>query len=188
MLFYLQMLSTDEERSKFEDLYHTYKNFMLSIAWRILQNQYDTEDAVHQAFVSLLENLKKIDEINTPKTKAYVAVIVENKSIDIIRKRQQLSDAELNETVYGIEIPLPGDNGLADALAKLPARYREVILLKFYFGYETDEIGKMFHIKTGSAQRLIWRAKDALRKEYEKNLCQDNPTKRDKKANKKKYL
>ena len=68
-----------------------------------------------------------------------------------------------------MDIPLPGDNGLADALAKLPARYREVLLLRFDNGFSTREIAKMMGTNEGNMQKLIWRAKEALRKQLDKD-------------------
>lgn len=167
MLIYLQMIETEEDRSKFEVIYNQYRLLMFSVANKILNNQYDAEDAVHQAFVSIIDNLDKIKEADCPETKSYVVIITERKAIDIIRSRKHLSREELIDAVHGIEIPLPGDNGLADAMAKLPARYREILLLRFDNGYSTKEIAKMLDMTEGSTQKLIWRAKEALRKELD---------------------
>ena len=142
---------------------------MFSVANRILKNEYDAEDAVHQAFVSIIDNLNKIGAVDCPETRSYVVIITENKAIDIIRSRKHLAGEELNDAIHGIEIPLPGDNGLADAMAKLPARYREVLLLRFDNGYNTKELAKMLGMTQGSVQKLIWRAKDALKKQLEKD-------------------
>ena len=49
MLIYLQMIDTPEERSKFELLYREYRGLMFHVANRILENDQDAEDAVHQA-------------------------------------------------------------------------------------------------------------------------------------------
>lgn len=53
---------------------------------------------------------------------------------------------EFWESTYGIEIPLPGDHGLADAMARLPAAYRDILLLRYYNGYSVREISSMLHI------------------------------------------
>ena len=169
MLIYLQMIESEEDKSKFIELYNQYRYLMFSVANRILKNEYDAEDAVHQAFVSIIDNLNKIGAVDCPETKSYVVIITENKAIDIIRSRKHLSGEELNDAVHGIDIPLPGDNGLADAMAKLPARYREVLLLRFDNGYSTKELAKMMGMTHGSVQKLIWRAKDALKKQLEKD-------------------
>ena len=167
MLIYLQMIESEEDKSKFEAIYNKYRQLMFVAANRILKNQYDAEDAVHQAFVSIIDNLSKVKEVNCPETRSYVVIITENKAIDIIRSRKRLAGEDLTETLPGMDIPLPGDNGLADALAKLPARYREVLLLRFDNGYSTKEIAKMMDMTEGSMQKLIWRAKDALRKQLD---------------------
>ena len=167
MLIYLQMIESEEDKSKFEAIYNKYRQLMFVAANRILKNQYDAEDAVHQAFVSIIDNLSTVKEVNCPETRSYVVIITENKAIDIIRSRKRLAGEDLTETLPGMDIPLPGDNGLADALAKLPARYREVLLLRFDNGYSTKEIAKMMDMTEGSMQKLIWRAKDALRKQLD---------------------
>lgn len=169
MLIYLQMIESEEDKSKFIELYNQYRYLMFSVANRILKNEYDAEDAVHQAFVSIIDNLNKIGAVDCPETRSYVVIITENKAIDIIRSRKHLAGEELNDAIHGIEIPLPGDNGLADAMAKLPARYREVLLLRFDNGYNTKELAKMLGMTQGSVQKLIWRAKDALKKQLEKD-------------------
>ena len=71
MIIYLQMIESDEDKSKFEQLYIMYKGLMFHVAMKILKNEFDAEDAVHQAFLSLIENLKKISDVKCPKTRAY---------------------------------------------------------------------------------------------------------------------
>lgn len=73
MIIYLQMIESDEDKSKFEQLYIMYKGLMFHVAMKILKNEFDAEDAVHQAFLSLIENLKKISDVKCPKTRAYPA-------------------------------------------------------------------------------------------------------------------
>ncbi len=63
MIIYLQMIESDEDKSKFEQLYIMYKGLMFHVAMKILKNEFDAEDAVHQAFLSLIENLKKISDV-----------------------------------------------------------------------------------------------------------------------------
>ena len=164
MLFYLQTLPTEQERRSFEALYLRYRGLMLSVARRFLPEQQDAEDAVHQAFLSILRNFHKISSVDCPETRAFVVIIVERKALDILRSRQKT--VPLEETELGVEVPLPGDSGLADALAKLPARYRQVLLLRFAYGYTTRELAKEFCMTQSAVQKLLWRAKEALEKQY----------------------
>ena len=114
-MLYLQMLPSPSEKDKFEQIYTLYRGLMFYIARRILPGEADAEDAVHQAFVSIIENLKKISEVRCPKTRSYVVIITERKAIDILRSRSRLNPEAFEESTRGVELPLPGDGGLSDA-------------------------------------------------------------------------
>lgn len=161
MIIYLQAIESAEDRDKFERIFVRYRNLMFYVAKKIVHNQQDAEDAVHQAFVSIIENLEKIRNVDCPETRSYIVIIVERKAIDIRRKNAKVITLEDYDDC-GIDIPLPGDNGIADAIAKLPNRYREILLLHYDNGLSTRELAKLLHMKRGSVQKLIWRAKHAL--------------------------
>lgn len=113
MMIYLQMIETPEEKSKFEQLYLEYRGLMFHVAYDILHNEHDAEDAVHQAFVKIAENIKKIDEPVCPKTHSYVVTIVENKAIDIYRKIKSHPTVELIDEIDGMDVYYDGDNTFA---------------------------------------------------------------------------
>lgn len=163
-MLYLQMLPSPSEKDKFEQIYTLYRGLMFYIARRILPGEADAEDAVHQAFVSIIENLKKISEVRCPKTRSYIVIITERKAIDILRSRSRLSPEAFEESTRGVELPLPGDGGLSDAMSRLLEAYREVLLLRYYHGYTVREIAPMLGRKPGAVQKLLTRAKAALRK------------------------
>lgn len=168
MIIYLQMLETPEEKSKFEQLYLEYKGLMFHVAYEILHNEQDAEDAVHQAFVKIAENIKKIDDSICPKTHSYVVTIVENKAIDQYRKQQKHQTVELIDDIQGTNAHYEGDNDLTKCILKLPARYREMILLRYHHGYSVREIAGMMGISLPAAIKLDQRAKQKLKK-----LCEE---------------
>ena len=57
---YLSVIDTDDDKNQFEQLYIKYKDKMYSIAYGILHNIEDSEDAVHQAFLTIANNFEKI--------------------------------------------------------------------------------------------------------------------------------
>lgn len=107
-MLYLQMLPSPSEKDKFEQLYTLYRGLMFYVARRILPGEADAEDAVHQAFVSIIDNLKKISEVRCPKTRSYVVIITERKAIDILRSRSRLSPEAFEESTRGVELPSRG--------------------------------------------------------------------------------
>ena len=56
MLIYLSMIESQDDGHRFERIYERYRNLMYHVAYRILRNPQDAEDAVHQAFVSIIQN------------------------------------------------------------------------------------------------------------------------------------
>lgn len=168
MIVYMQLIESDEDKSKFEQIYLKYRNLMFYVARKILNNQQDAEDAVHQAFVSIIENLEKISDVGSPKTRSYIVIIVERKAIDLIRKNEKIISMESIDAAAGIEISLPDDGSISNAFANLPARYREVLLLHYDNGYSTKEIAQMFQMKRPAVQKLLWRAKNALQELLDK--------------------
>lgn len=134
---------------------------------KILHNEQDAEDAVHMAFIKIAENIKKIDVLDCPKTRSYIVTIVEHKAIDIYRKKSRHKESEYLEEVNGLEVTYDGDNLLTKSILNLPARYREVILLRYYHGYSVREIAALFEISLAAASKLDQRAKKKL-----KELCE----------------
>lgn len=71
---YLQLLDTQTEQEKFEQLYYQYKRLMYWIANHILGDSHLAEDAVHEAFLKIIKNFHKIGEIHCPRTKNFVVI------------------------------------------------------------------------------------------------------------------
>lgn len=162
MMIYLQMIETKAERTRFERIYDAYKELMYHIAFEILQQEQDAEDAVHLAFISIAENIGVIEEPG-PRTKRYAAVITENKAVDIRRKRQRLTFCSLEEEAMGIPVKMEDGGWLAACINQLPALQRQVIWLKYDCGYNLREIAKMLRISYAWACKLDQRAKIKLR-------------------------
>ena len=162
MLVYLQMLETDEEKSKFEEIYNTYRDMMTGIAMQILGNEQDAQDAVHQAFLSIINSFKKISKMKCPDLTGYIVIIVKNKSIDILREHKRIVDFDYNDNMGGESFLEPGISSLTDSLARLPERYRTVLLLRYHYGFKTRELAEIYNLPQATIQKLIWRAKQAL--------------------------
>lgn len=162
MTAYAIMIETPEERSRFEQIYLQYKGLMFHAANQILHNPQDAEDAVHQAFVKIAENIGKIERPICPRTQSYVVTITENQAIDRYRARQRSHDIEYIDEIESLVTPPPEITTVADCILKLPPRYRHVILLKYSQGFTTEEVARMLDITPANASKLDQRAKKRL--------------------------
>lgn len=167
MFIYLMMIETPEDESKFEMLYKTYQGLMYYVAYEILENKEDSEDAVHQAFVKIAENISSIDTSVSQKTKALVALIAERQAIDLLRRREKREYVPLDEW-EGIGIAYDGDNALTTCMTNLPETYRTILLLKYCYGYSSKETAKILGLTESNVIKLHYRAKKRL--EY---LCKE---------------
>lgn len=168
MLVYIQMIDAPEEKDKFERLYLKYRDLMFYIANKILQNQQDAEDAVHAAFLSIAENVEKVSTPDCPKTKGYIVTITENKAIDLYRKKKRHPKALLLEETAGLEVSYEGSHAIAHCLARLSSRDRDILMLRYRYGYTAREIAKMLNLSEANANKRIQRAKERLEK-----LCKE---------------
>lgn len=161
MLVYLQAIGSGPEKSKFERIFALYQGRMYHTAYQILRNRQDAEDAVHQALLAIAKNISKSSDPECTKTLSYIVTITENKAIDMYRSRRRRSAPPLDETM-GIPCPMP-DGAVARAIVDLPARYRQLILLKYAEGYTNDELAAMLGLSCSGVCSLDQRAKQKLR-------------------------
>ncbi len=162
MLIYLQMISNEEQHSKFETLYSLYKELLHKRAYRILKNVQDAEDITHQTFLTVAEIIERIDEPDCPKTKAFLVIITDHKALDLYNKKQRHGEVPYYEGTMGLQVQYDGENELARCIAQLPERYRQIIQLRYYQGLEIKEIAKVLDLTQSNASKLHWRAKKSL--------------------------
>lgn len=159
MLVYLQALDSIEDRTRFEALYTAYRGLMFHAAYGIVKNEQDAEDAVHQAFLSLAEH--PLPAELGPRARCLAVTVAERKAIDLYRSRQRHPVSELEENIPGCDGP-PSDGTLAGAMAALPPRYREVLLLRYYNGYSAAETAGLLGLTAQNVRQLTVRAKRLL--------------------------
>ena len=162
MMIYLAMIDSPEGKSKFTKLYEDYRGLMYHVAENVLHNHHDAEDAVHQAFVTIAEHIEIVDMTVESRVRSYVVTIAESKAIDLFRKNQKWSCEELDESAVGLPIKYEGTNDAARCLASLPARYREVLILKYVHGYSFRETARLMNTTEVNAKKLALRAKGKL--------------------------
>lgn len=167
MLVYLALLDLEEDQGKFETIYELYHRQMYAAAHRILGKSRAAEDAVHEAFLKIIEHLEKISDPKCPQTRAFVVTIVEHKAIDLYRRQKRRPILPIDEMWdAGAEDPslaaVNEGSPVARAIARLPERYRSLILLKFDCGYSEREIAEMLDMSEANVKKTIQRAKTKL--------------------------
>lgn len=158
---------------KIEMLYNKYKFFMYEQAYNILNDTYMAEDAVHQAFIKIIKNIDKIEDINSTKSRNFLGVICRNVAIDLYNEKKQkfvpieeieiLEDKKL-EFVNEIIISDESVRRIKDAINRLPVIYKDTLLLERFYGYSQKEIAEILGISIEAVYKRSIRARNMLLK------------------------
>lgn len=167
MLIYLQIIETDEEKSKFESIYKAYRGLMYHVAFERMHHEQDAEDVVHHVFMKIAENIKIIVPVS-PRTKQLVVTMVNNHVTDVFRSRGRHPTAAYDEELLNMPSTVSPDceNLLTECILKLPEQQQMVIWLKYVHGYNLREISKILGISLSWAQKIDQRAKKKLEALY----------------------
>ncbi len=168
LLFYLEMINTQEDKDKFELLYETYRKRLFYVANQIIKDSFLAEDAVHHTFLTVLEKFDKIDEVHSHKTFSFLVVIVRNYSINLYNKRKRHPLIPLDENTYADDNDLLAATEEADAVTRaifmLPDLSRDILTLKYVHEFTNREIAAMLGITEVTVRKRLERAKKLLKK------------------------
>ena len=155
-------VTEQEHEDRLSQVYRLYRAPMLRLALRVLHDERDAEDAVQDAFESIARSLGSLGAPEDAKTRGYIMVVTERKAIDLLRERRRKETQELDEESGCIEFPETSGSGLAQCMTKLPPRYREILLLRFVYGYSMRETAELMEIPSTTVGKLSQRAKERL--------------------------
>ncbi len=170
----------------FATLYGRYEKRAYNLCLRILGSEDDAADATQEAFVSVLRRLPKL-EGRELAFGSYLFTSARHACYDLIERRKR---AEPSDAIPEGAVPVgggvggggtgfdPGDphddpernvllaarqDEIRDANAMLPARQREVLVLRELEDLSYDEIAELMEMNRNSVAQLISRARINLR-------------------------
>jgi len=151
----------------FEELYRSHGTRMKSVAYNILGNPSDAEDAVQEAFLRAYRGMAAFK--GTAQASTWVYRILVNACHDIGRQRRRRRDE--TELVPEDQLPASTEHAAADtplrltlekAVAALRPRHRDVFLLFEVEGFLHREIAEILDIAEGSSKSLLFEARREL--------------------------
>ena len=85
----LLMIGSDSDRELVESLYERYEQMMYNVAFSILHNRAEAEDAVQTSFVRIIDNLQNIFEKGCHNHAGYFVIIAKNVAINMLNKQKK---------------------------------------------------------------------------------------------------
>ena len=161
----LPLCKEKDQRAQLE-VYQRYHLAMYHSALRIVRNPVDAEDIMHEGFLTAFDKLVQYKGEN--KFGGWLKQIVIRKALSFVQKKEKAIHYSLNEAVLTDTTTTEDNNNkqhkqLQQGLDQLNPRYRNVLILMYFEGYDYEEISSILDLSYGNCRTLVSRAKDQLK-------------------------
>ncbi len=157
------------DRAAFGQLMHRYAGAVYNVAYRMLGNAEDAEDASQEIFLRAYTRLESFDR--TRRFSTWLLSIGSNYCIDRLRRRR-FAWMTLDDAAYALPSAEPGPERSAitqeqrrmvqQALQKLPEHYRLVTVLRYWQDLSYDEICQVTGLPESTIKTRLHRARHML--------------------------
>lgn len=148
----------------FVNVVEEHKTALFRLAFSIVLNKEDAEDAVSDAILKAYSHLEDLKNIK--KMKAWLFQILVNESKNCLKKRQKIEFSD----VFVDRAPQEAETSdLFEFVCQLEERFREVIILYYFEGFRVKEIAKILEINEGTVKSRLSRARLKLKQYIETN-------------------
>lgn len=151
-----------------------YGNGILRLAYMYVKDRDRADDIFQEVFLRAYKNYHRFNRDSSEKT--WLMTITINVCRDFLKsswsKKVTFVDSyEEHETSYDIEdtiIQSVENEKLYNEVLKLPPKYKESILLYYYQELDTPEISKVLGIPESTIRSRLFRARDMLKNNLDK--------------------
>jgi RNA polymerase sigma-70 factor (ECF subfamily) len=162
------------DRDAFEMIIRTHSRALFAIAYGILQNREEAEDAVQDALVKAWKSRWRVR--NPEKFPAWLCMIARHRARDVFRKRRKLPEdleghAPSCPTTSSSDDTIALDRQLHSALAELPELHRSALTLRYFEELDYQAIEKLLGISNGALRGILGRALASMRKQLRPALA-----------------
>lgn len=142
----------------FEEIYERNVETIYRICYIYLKDVQDTQDAVQDTFLKLVE--KNVTFSSEEHEKYWLIKVSVN-----ICKNMLSHWSRKNVEIEKANVPSISKetDDIIEEISKLPEKLKIVVYLHYYDGYTSEEIGKMLHITASAVRNRLQRAKAMLK-------------------------
>ena len=171
------LIRDEADRDFVKDLFKNNEQMMYKIAFNILHNRTDAEDTVQNSIIKVIDSLEKIRTLDSTEIEYYLSVMTRNTALDMQRKTNRLPESNVMEELDEMEADISVEEAalmninterIKEALRRLPEQEYEILFLNLQVGLSPSEIAEQLGITSNTARQRIFRAKNNLKKELEK--------------------
>lgn len=159
------------DQSAFASLVNKYKDPVFNVAYRMLGNASEAEDAAQETFVRAYTQLHTYKDSHRFST--WLLAIASHLAIDQLRRRRFLAlplenvpflewiadaGAGPEESALAVE----ASDEMQRVLSVLPAKYRAVLVLRYWHDLSYEEIAEVLHLTPALVKARLHRARELV--------------------------
>lgn len=156
-----------------------YGSYLFKISFNILYSKEDSEECVNDTYLKAWNSIPP----NRPKLlKAFLGKITRNLSIDLYRKnRTKGRSGEVEIAIEELEGVIPSSEDIFktldekylvekinEFLESINRQDRKIFLLRYFYLHSSKDIEKLTDIKVSTINTILYRTRNKLRKQLEK--------------------
>ncbi len=158
----LSQASRRGDLSAFEEIYAAHAGRMKSIAFHLLRDRADAEDAVQETFLKVYRGAGALQF--DAGLASWIYRILINCCYDAGRKRRRQAEAPLPADPPAIPADLPLQVAIGRALERIHPQYRMVFWLFEVEGFRHSEVAAILEIPEGTSRKWLFEAKRDLQR------------------------
>ena len=156
------------DETAFRAMVDRHRPWLVRLCTRLLgHDAHGAEDAAQESLLKLHAAARR--DGRPLRVRPWLTVVARNTCVDEQRRRRPDLPGDLPEQAARGEDPFQLDPALADAWSRLSGRHREVLYLREVLGFSYKEIGAVMGLTMAATETLVFRARAALRREYERS-------------------
>lgn len=169
----LASLRGDQEA--FANLVKAYQGPVYNLAYRMLGNEEEAQDATQEVFLRAFTRLHTYD--TTRKFSSWILSVASHYCVDRLRRRRPTVSMEETQGTRWIPDREPHpeeqalrhqrDHTIRELLAELPPQYRLVIVLRYWQDMSYEEIAEVTQSTTSAVKSRLHRARQEMAKKLQ---------------------
>ena len=168
MLLFLPDTMSVDDKQRISKLYEKHSRRLFAAAKAVTGNASDAEDAVQNAFVSVVKNVGHINIDDEEAMRGYLLTVVKNEAVNILRKRKNLEPVdEITGIADGCDVEFLTEKRevfeyAVKIMSAMDEKYRAPLYLSTVMGFSIKEVAKTLGRDHKTVKVQISRARKML--------------------------
>ena len=165
---------------RYKEIIDRYQGKLFAYLYRLIGDKDEAEDLLQNVFIKAYRNIESYD--TSRKFSSWIYRIAHNEAVNFIKRKSlkrfisiesitsakdKLESASAEDNAHESWIRKETSNEVDEAIKKLPLKYRQVLVLRYYSDKSYEDISEILGRPVNTVGTLIKRAKDKLSVELE---------------------